>query len=120
MPPKVVPCWPAVEQLAGRAEGDAGADRQPAAEPLGQGDHVGLDALGLVGEPGAGAADAGLHLVEDEQRAGGVAGRPGGGQVAGRRRDHAALAQDRLEEHHGGPVGDRGRAAPRRRRTARR
>ena len=48
---------------------EAGADRQPAAESLGQRDHVRLDALGLVREPVAGAADPGLHLVEHEQRA---------------------------------------------------
>ncbi len=38
------------EQLAGRADGEAGADRQAAAEALGQGDDVGAHALGLAGE----------------------------------------------------------------------
>ena len=72
------------ERAARLAEADAGADRQPAAEALGEGHHIGGDALGLVREPGAGAADAGLDLVEHEQRARLVAGAAGGGQVAGR------------------------------------
>ena len=45
LPPKVVPCWPGFSRSAARAEGDGGADRQPAAEALGEGDDVGLDAL---------------------------------------------------------------------------
>ena len=55
----------------------------------------------LVGEPRAGAADAGLHLVEPEQGAV-VAGDPlGGGEVAGGRDDDAGLALDRLEHDRG-------------------
>ena len=69
LPPKVVPCWPGCSSVAAVAEGEAGADRQAAAEPLGQRQDVGLDARRLVGEPRAGAADAGLHLVEHQQRA---------------------------------------------------
>ena len=102
LPPKVVPCEPGREQAGGRAEREAGADRQAAAEALGQRDDVRLDAVGLVREPVPGAADAGLHLVEHQQRAGGGADLPGRGQVAGRRDDHAVLALDRLEDDHGG------------------
>src|SRR5690606_6025491 len=97
------------EQVGGPAEGDGGAQRQSAAEALGEGDDVGQDTVvGLVLEPGAGAADAGLHLVEDEQRAGGGGDGAGGLEVAGRRDDDAVLALDRLDDHHGGVLGDRG------------
>ena len=41
----------------------------PPPSPLARVIDVRLDALGLVGEPVPGAADAGLHLVEDQQRA---------------------------------------------------
>src|SRR6266508_68105 len=51
------------------AERDAGAERQAAAEPLGERDHIWLDAFRLVGEPVPGAADAGLYLVQRQQRA---------------------------------------------------
>ena len=50
-----------------RAHGDA------AGEGLGEGGDVGLDAVVLVGEPLAGAAHAGLDLVGEQQRSGGVA-----------------------------------------------
>ena len=50
-----------------RADGDASGER------LGQGRHIRLDAVLLVGTPLAGAADAGLDLVEHEESAGGVA-----------------------------------------------
>ncbi len=89
------------ERGAGLAETDAGADRQAAAEALGEGEHVGDDAFGLVREPRAGAADAGLDLVEHEERACLVAGPARGGQVAGRGRDHAAFALGRLEDDAG-------------------
>ena len=44
------------------------ADRQAVCEPLRERDRVRLHAGALPGEELAGAADAGLHLVEDEQR----------------------------------------------------
>ena len=69
LPPKVVPCEPGPSRSAAAPKATQAPMRQPAAEPLGQGDDVGLDALGLVGEPVPGAADAGLHLVEHQQRA---------------------------------------------------
>ena len=85
-----------------RAEGDEGADRHAAAEALGEGHRVGHDAGLLEGEPRAGAADAGLHLVEHEQRAdlaGDLAGRAQVGRAA---RAHARLALDRLEDERRG------------------
>src|SRR6266511_2425306 len=57
------------EQGGRVAERDAGAERQAAAEPLGERDHIWLDAFRLVGEPVPGAADAGLYLVQRQQRA---------------------------------------------------
>ena len=45
------------------------ADRHPATEALGQGHDVGHHRRLLEGEEGAGAPDAGLDLVEDEERA---------------------------------------------------
>ena len=52
--------------IADRPDGNAGADRQPTAESLGEGHDVGRDAVVLVGEKRAGAAHSGLHLVEDK------------------------------------------------------
>ena len=55
---------PGGQQITGPSDGDAGTDRQPTAEPLGQGDDVGRDAVVLMREERAGAAHPGLHLVE--------------------------------------------------------
>ena len=75
---------------------DQRADRQPAAEALGQRHHVGPDAVALVGPQRAGAPHPGLDLVEDQQRAVLVAGRadlaPPARPVE---RVHARLALDR-------------------------
>jgi hypothetical protein len=46
-----------------------GADRKAAAERLRQRHHVGRDAEAPVGKQLAGAAHAGLHLVENQQQA---------------------------------------------------
>ena len=73
----------------------------PPPEALGQRDDVRPDAGALVREPGSGAADPGLHLVDHQQRAvcgGDLAGR---GEVAVGSRDHAGLAEDRLQEDRG-------------------
>ena len=102
LPPNVLPCRPGVSRSAGGADRHAGADRQPAAEPLGQGHDVGGDAVVLVGEKRAGAAHSGLHLVEHQQRAVLGGDLAGGHQVAGGRDDDAALPHDRLQEHRGG------------------
>ena len=51
----------------GAWRGEDGADRQPAAESLGDGHTSGAAAVVLVRPPATGAAHPGLHLVEDEQ-----------------------------------------------------
>ena len=77
------------------------AQRQPAAEPLGRGDDVGLDAVVHITVELAGAAVAGLHLVADEQDV------LRGGELRRtldeflRQRDDAALALHDLD-HDGG------------------
>ena len=68
-PPKVLPCAPGVEHVADRLRVGERAHREPAAEALGQAHDVGLDAGVLDREPLAGAAEAGLDLVDDQQRA---------------------------------------------------
>ena len=62
----------------------------------------------LAGQPRARPADAALHLVDVQQRAGAVAGGPGRLQEALRRQHDAGLAEHRLEHDRRGPVGDRG------------
>ena len=49
--------------------GPAGADGHAVAQGLGHGDDVGPDAVVLEAEPPAGAAEAGLDLVDDQQHA---------------------------------------------------
>ena len=56
--------------------GQAGADREAAAERLGRGQDIGGDAGPLMGEQLAGAAHAALHLVEHEDQAELVGGLP--------------------------------------------
>ncbi|CVN11728.1 Uncharacterised protein [Streptococcus pneumoniae] len=86
------------------AAGDAG-ERHAAGDALGGRHQVRLDALGLGGEPGAGAGDAGLDLVRDEQDVVGLAPLDHGRQEALGRDDEAALALDRLHDHGGQVVG---------------
>ena len=108
LPPNVLPCRPGVSNSAAGPTARHRADRQPPAQPLGQGHHVRRDAVVLVGEKRAGAAHSGLHLVEDQQCAVPRGDLAGGGQVALGRDDDAALPHDRLQEHRGGVVADGG------------
>ena len=101
------------------------ADRQSVREALRERDRVGPDAVGLPREERAAAADAGLHLVEDQQRAVLVGERARLREHLGRERVHAALALHRLEQDRGGVRADvlgerlRRREARRRARAAR-
>ena len=97
LPPKVEPWVPARHALGRLGGGQAGAEREAAADALGERHDVGRDARPLIGEELAGAADAGLHLVEDQQQAVLVAERAELAQeLAGDQAD-AALALDRLD-----------------------
>ena len=63
----------ALEAGVGLVRGQQGADRQTAGEALRDRDRVGPDAGELGAEPGPAAADAGLHLVVEQQCAVAVA-----------------------------------------------
>ena len=78
---------------------------KPAGDALGHADDVGLDAVVLDGEHLAGATEAALHLVGDEQDAVLPAALDEAGQERVRRGDVAALAEHRLEDHRRGLVG---------------
>ena len=65
VPPKVVRAGREHVRAAFRRQHRA--DRHTAAQPLGHGDDVRADAVLLEAEQAARAADAGLHLVDDEQ-----------------------------------------------------
>ena len=77
--------------------GEASADRKAAAERLGERHDVRLDAGALVGEEVAGAAHAGLHLVEYQQQAVLVAQRAQRAQELERHDAYAAFRLDRLD-----------------------
>src|SRR6185437_3847131 len=100
-PPNVLPWSPLCSAVP-----DARPDRQPAAEPLREREHVRHDARGLAGEPGTGAPDPGLDLVEHQQRAGRVARLPRAPQVAGWGRHHSRLPLAGLEDDGGTLTGD--------------
>ena len=98
--------------------------RQVAAgQPLGEAEQVGGHLLLLAGEHRAGAAEAGRHLVADQQHAVVVAELAHRAQVAGRVDQHPGGAlHQRLDDHRGDLlfVRRRGPARGRRRRRARR
>ncbi|MCW0462677.1 hypothetical protein NB717_003745 [Xanthomonas sacchari] len=81
--------------------GQQRADREAAAQRLGQGHDVGSDLVLPVREQGAGAAHAALDLVQHQQRAVVIAQGPHLRQEARRRRHHPALALHRLQHHRG-------------------
>ena len=98
----------ALHQLGAAAERRR---RQAAADDLAEDREVGRDAVALL-RPAARDAEAGDHLVEDEQRPARVAQRPQRLEEAGGRRDDAHVAGDRLDEDRSEPfavLGDRGR-----------
>ena len=87
--------------------GEHRADGHAAAQALRERHDVGHDALVLEGVEGARASDAGLHLVEDQHRAGLGAEPAQLLQPAGRRDDDAALRLHGLDDDGAGLVGDR-------------
>ena len=70
-------------------------------EPLGARDDVRRHAEFLRGERRAGAAEAGDHLVEDQQDAVLVADLAQALEIALRRNQHAGRTRDRLDDHRG-------------------
>ena len=101
-PPKVVicpsggSCGELAEQIVAAAQC---AQRQPAAERLGDHDDVGHDAEMLEREQLAGAAESGQHLVEDEHRTRPIASLAQRPHESGLRYAHAALGLHRLDHH---------------------
>ncbi len=79
----------------------------PAAERLADGVHVRADALVVERQRRAGAGQARLDLVGDEQRVGVVAELADLGEVALRRDDHPGLTLDGLQQDGRGVAGDR-------------
>ena len=78
-----------------RRRRDDGAHRVPVAHRLAEGDDVRHDAvLGEAPERLPDAAEAGLHLVGDAERAGGAGPRIGRDEVAGRNREDAVARED--------------------------
>src|SRR3984893_12635630 len=75
------------------ASSNKGGDRQhAAAERLTENDSIGTKALVLIGKPRAGAAEPGLHLVEDEEDAVRIAAPAQAREKAMGRHDDARLA----------------------------
>ena len=99
----------ALEAAVGRVRGQQRADREASGEPLGDGDGVGLHTCELGAEPRAAAADAGLHLVVEQQRAVAIAELARELEPGGVDRPDAALALDRLDQHGAGAGADRRR-----------
>ncbi len=84
-------------------------DGETPAETLGHADRVGLHARVLVGVETPGAADAALHLVEQQHEPVLVAEPPQAAEEFRRARHDAALALDGLDEDRGGGVVDQRR-----------
>ena len=80
------------------------AHRQTVGQSLGQGHDIRLDAEVFIGEKFPGPSHPGLDFIEDQKRAGFVAKRAHGFEIAGVRAAHAALSLDRFEQHGGGSV----------------
>ncbi len=92
--------------LAGLRGGEEGPDRKAAAERLGERHDVGRHPGVLIGEQVAGAPHAGLHFVEDQQRAVLVGELAQLAQGLVRRHPHAPLALDGLDQDGGGGRAD--------------
>ena len=98
LPPKVVPWMPVVMPFAASAVARHARHREAAADALGDRHDVGRDARPFIGEELAGAADAALDLVEDQQQAVLVAELAQAPQRLRREDADAALALHGLEQ----------------------
>ena len=90
-----------LHRLRDLGAGQHRTDREPAAQRLGQRHDVGHHAILPVREQRAGAAHAGLDLVQHQQCAVVVAQLAHRAQEAGRSRHHPALALHRFQHHRG-------------------
>src|SRR5712691_5839646 len=86
------------------AAGDRG-DGHATAQGFRHGDQIRLNAEMFGGEPFAGASEAGLHFVGDEENAVVAADVLQQLEVAGRRNDEAAFAENGLGDHGGDGFG---------------
>ncbi len=80
------------------------AHRQAVGQSLGQGHDIRLDAEVFISKQSPCPPHPGLDFIENQKRAGFVAKRAHGFEIAGVRAAHAALALDRFEQHGGGSV----------------
>ena len=91
----------------GALGGEAGADREAAAERLGDRHDIGRDVLPFVSEELAGPPHPALHLVVNEEQAELVGNLAQPFKVSGRRGTHAAFTLDRLDKDRRGLLADR-------------
>ncbi len=87
-----------LEHLRGGSPCQAGADGHTVAQGFRQRHDIGLDAGGLMGEPGAAAPHAGLDLIDHHQPALPVTQGAYPGQIRCRGNADAAFALDRLQQ----------------------
>jgi hypothetical protein len=97
-----------IQRVSDRLGVSERAHREAAAEALREADDVGFEPGMLEAEPAAGAAEAGLDLVEDQERAALAAQSLRRVQELGGADVDAALALHRLDDDGGGRVSDRG------------
>ncbi len=83
------------------------AERETAAKPLGDGHDIRLDPRPFIGEKLAGASDAGLHFVENEQKPVLIRQFAQGAQEGPARMPHAAFALHRFDQDGAGLGADR-------------
>src|ERR1700677_3292024 len=79
---------------------EASRHRKARADTLRGGENIGINAAVLIGKEAPGAADAGLHFVEDQEEAMPIADLAQTAQERGRDNAHPALALDRLDHDH--------------------
>ena len=104
--PKVVPRASIFTALAAFSIISSAEHGEAVAQRLGAGDHVGQHAVEVGGERLAAAAEAALHFVEDQHRAGFVAALAQGLEVLRAHVERAAHALHGLDDDGGGLLGD--------------
>ncbi|MNO80219.1 hypothetical protein D3C76_714160 [compost metagenome] len=90
-------------ETAGVAPGQQRRQGHTTAQALAEGEDIGANAVQLLGQQSAAAADASLHFVEDQQHTPLAAHALGALQVVQGGRDHTGFALYRFQ-HHGHSV----------------